>query len=107
MTPAPPPSRIRALKEAGRLELEWPGSRPVEVPFLIVRARCPCAECVNEFTGERILDPSTIPLSIAPVSMSFTGNYALKIVWSDTHATGLYTWDLLAELARDARVSQK
>ncbi len=34
--------------------------------------------------------------------MSFTGNYALKIVWSDGHSTGLYTWDLLAELARDA-----
>lgn len=49
----------------------------------------------------RILDPDTIPADIQPVAMSLTGNYALKIVWSDGHSTGLYTWDLLAEIARD------
>ncbi|MSR56794.1 MAG: DUF971 domain-containing protein [Planctomycetaceae bacterium] len=106
MTPAPPPSRIRAHRQAGGLELEWPGAPPVEVPFHTVRARCPCASCVDEFTGARILDPTTIPSEIAPISMSFTGNYALKIVWTDGHSTGLYTWDLLAELARDSKERQ-
>lgn len=58
--------------------------------------------CIDEFTGERILDPVTIPPDIAPVELSFTGNYALKIRWSDGHDTGLYTWNLLESLAHES-----
>jgi PAS domain S-box-containing protein len=57
---------------------------------------------VDEMTGERILDPATIPADIQPTGLSFSGNYALKIAWSDGHSTGLYTWDLLAEIAQTA-----
>lgn len=71
------------------------------LPFRLVRQRCPCASCIDEITGERILDPQSVPPDIAPTGLSFTGNYALKVVWSDGHSTGLYTWDLLAELARE------
>jgi DUF971 family protein len=99
---ASPPSTIRAHKQKGELELQWPGFPAVMVPFRAVRAQCPCASCIDENTGERILDPTTIPHDIAPSEMSFTGNYALKITWSDGHSTGLYTWDLLAGIARDA-----
>jgi DUF971 family protein len=102
-----PPSRIRAHKPTGQLELEWAGSPAVEVPFRQVRERCPCASCIDENTGERILDPGTIPADIEPAAMSFTGNYALKIAWSDGHSTGLFTWDLLAEIARDAGQPRK
>jgi DUF971 family protein len=97
-----PPTAIRARKATGMLELQWPDTPAVDVPFRSIRARCPCASCIDEITGERLLDPATIPADIAPVGMSYSGNYALKIAWSDGHSTGLYTWDLLAELARDA-----
>lgn len=58
--------------------------------------------CIDEFTGERILDTGTIAADIAPADLSFIGNYALKIRWSDGHDTGLYTWDLLESLARES-----
>src|SRR5260221_9713679 len=95
-----PPTHLRALKDAGLLELDWADGTTSPLPFKLVRARCPCASCVDEFTGERILDETTIPETIVPVKMGFSGNYALKITWSDGHSTGLYTWDLLAEIAR-------
>lgn len=97
---AAPPTHLRALKQAGLLELEWADGTLCRVPFKLLRTHCPCATCVDEITGERILDPSSVPETIVPVKMGFSGNYALKISWSDGHATGLYTWDLLAELAR-------
>ncbi|MFN0050598.1 MAG: DUF971 domain-containing protein [Planctomycetales bacterium] len=95
-----PPTTIRAHRQTGRFEFQWPGGPPLEVPFHHVRAQCPCASCIDEHTGARILDPTTIPPDIHPTGMSFTGNYALKINWSDGHSTGLYTWDLLSEIAQ-------
>ena len=59
---------------------------------------------MNEFTGERILNPETIPESILPTGVTFSGNYALKIDWADGHNTGIYTWEHLQRLASDAQV---
>jgi DUF971 family protein len=81
------------------LELTWQDARTSSLQFRKLRAACPCAVCVNEITGERLVDPATIPEDIEPKSISISGNYAIRIAWSDGHSTGLYTWDLLAELA--------
>ena len=97
---AAPPTAIRALKQDGVFELQWAEGPLHRVPFRLVRILCPCASCIDEITGRRILNPDTVPADVAPVQMSFTGNYALKIVWSDGHSTGLYTWDQLAEVVK-------
>ena len=102
---APPPAHLRARKSEGILEVEWAGSPMAQVPFKLLRSRCPCASCVDENTGKVILDPATISDDIVPTNLGFTGNYALKITWSDGHSTGLYTWDLLAEIAQCTKSS--
>jgi DUF971 family protein len=97
---ANPPTNIRALQEQGRLELHWDDGKVYRIPYKFVRGECPCASCIEEWTGRRLLDLNTVPDDIKPTQISFTGNYALKIVWSDGHSTGLYTWDHLAEICR-------
>lgn len=97
---ATPPRNIRALKERGILELTWDDDSTFQIPFRDVRTACPCASCIEEWTGRRLLDPETIPADIQPVNFKFIGNYALKISWSDGHDTGLYTWDQLSDLCR-------
>ncbi|MFO1020214.1 MAG: DUF971 domain-containing protein [Planctomycetales bacterium] len=92
------PKSIRSLRDQGVLELTWEEGGPYRIPFKLVRAACPCASCIEEWTGRRLLDPATIPEDIHPEQMGFVGNYSLKIHWSDGHNTGLYTWDHLAEL---------
>ncbi|MCA9079566.1 MAG: DUF971 domain-containing protein [Planctomycetaceae bacterium] len=92
------PTAVRALRSAGVFEITWPDGVVALYPFKFLRCECPCAGCVNEFTGERILDPATVPADIAPTAVEMSGNYALKIVWSDNHYTGLYTWDRLDAL---------
>ena len=96
---APPPEKIRALREEKVFELKWPNQEPVRLPFRFVRQHCPCASCIDEFTGAKILDPNSVSPEITPTQMGFRGNYALQIAWSDGHGSGLYTWDHLAELA--------
>ena len=80
------------------IEFEWDDDTSKKVPFFDLRNLCPCATCINELTGEKILDPSTIPEDIHPKDMGFSGNYALKFHWSDEHHTGLYTWDHLKNI---------
>lgn len=92
------PEKIRAIRDQQVLEIEWTPKRVCRYPFKLLRYMCPCASCVNEFTGERILQPEDVPDDVAPEAMEFSGNYALKFHWSDGHHTGLYSWDHLDRL---------
>ncbi|WP_437185031.1 DUF971 domain-containing protein [Planctomicrobium sp. SH668] len=103
---AHPPAKIRALRDAGYFEIQWSNGPLLRYPFKFVRCECPCASCVNEFTGEKMLNPDTIPESVVPDGVSFSGNYALKIQWNDGHNTGLYTWEHLEKLADDSAVKR-
>ena len=97
------PTIIRAVRQDRCFELQWPGGPLCRVPFYQLRCECPCATCIDEFTGRKLLDPANVPADVAPTQLSYVGNYALKIVWSDGHATGLYTWDHLADVANRVR----
>jgi len=57
-----------------------------------------CARCVDEITGERIVDIEGLDPNISIRDLQLVGNYALKIRWSDGHDTGLYTWEHLRRL---------
>lgn len=92
--PAAPPEAID-LNERGEFEIAWPGGRVAIVPGFTLRDLCPCAACIEEGTGRKILDPSTIPLDIRADKIDPVGSYAIQVHWSDGHDTGLYTWDLL------------
>ena len=55
-----------------------------------LRLRCACANCQSEATGERILDPASVPADIIVVDMVLMGNYGVSIHFSDKHTTGIY-----------------
>eukprot|EP00644_Phytophthora_capsici_P009309 jgi/Phyca11/533350/estExt2_fgenesh1_pg.C_PHYCAscaffold_130041 len=59
---------------------------------------CRCAQCIDEFTGEQILDPTAIPDDIHPTAVERKGNYAFAVTWSDGHTSSLYTYDALTAL---------
>ena len=83
---------------AGVLTIEWSDGHRGRVPVRTLRLACPCAECVDEWTGEGRLDEESVPEDIQPVNIEPVGNYALTIAWSDGHGTGIYTYEKLAEL---------
>jgi DUF971 family protein len=97
-----PPKNIRLFKDEKVVEFEWDETLIKKIRFFDLRNLCPCATCINEFTGEKMLDPSTIPEDIFPKEMGFSGNYALKFHWSDGHHTGIYTWDHLKKVCEAA-----
>lgn len=59
-------------------------------PTRELRLRCTCAVCQSEVTGERLLDPNTVPADITVTDMHLAGNYGVGIHFSDGHTTGIY-----------------
>jgi len=55
-----------------------------------LRLRCACAHCQSEATGERLLDPTTVPEDLSVKQMHLVGNYGVGIQFSDNHATGIF-----------------
>jgi DUF971 family protein len=95
--PAEPPESID-VTAGNEVRIVWPGGPQVTLPPKALRDACPCAECIEEGTGRKILDPSTIPDDIRPVEIRGVGNYAVQVEWSDGHSTGLYSWETLRRI---------
>lgn len=86
---SPDPRSVRILWRDGHISL---------YPSRTLRLFCPCASCVNEWTGERTVRESDIPEEIRPTSWNLVGQYALSIGFSDGHDTGIYSFELLRAL---------
>ena len=78
------------------LLIEWDSAGHAWVyPAQALRLACPCAACVEEMSGRPLLDPAGVPESVRPLSVALVGGYGIRIVWSDGHGTGIYTFDRL------------
>jgi ATP-binding protein involved in chromosome partitioning len=62
-----------------------------------LRIACTCAHCQSEATGERLLEPSTVPEDITVTHMDLVGNYGVNIHFSDGHTTGIFRFRALRE----------
>lgn len=81
------------------LNVRWDDGKLTSIPVRQLRLDCPCAACIDEWTGAKLLDPERVAMDVRPVAMEPVGNYAVQIRWSDGHETGLYTWRQLRAYA--------
>ncbi|WP_459554606.1 gamma-butyrobetaine hydroxylase-like domain-containing protein [Lacunimicrobium album] len=97
------PASLKAHQSDKVLAISWPDDESTvhRLPYRFLRGRCPCASCVNEFTGVRVYDIDKVSEDISIAALEYSGNYALKIGWSDNHFTGLYTWPYLQQLTAE------
>jgi DUF971 family protein len=81
------------------LGIEWTDGNKSIFDVVELRRKCRCAVCVDEWTNEKILDPNKISEQVRPRSIESVGRYALKIQFTDGHATGIYTFNYLRNLS--------
>ncbi len=79
--------------------VRWPDGFEKAFNNFELRCACPCARCVDEHTGEKLISPLDVPPDVWVESMQFLGNYAVAFQWSDGHTTGIYSWEYLRKLA--------
>ena len=89
------------IRQAGPRELaiRWSDGRESVYDVRDLRLACGCATCVDEWTGDGLLDPARVPADVHPLNIAPVGRYAIQITWSDGHATGIYPFERLRQLA--------
>lgn len=91
------------LKKDEGLTVEWSDGTRSFYPVVYLRRMSPSAEA-REVRRQLERNPLTVlPASRASGPLTATGaelvgNYAIKILFSDGHETGIYTWDYLRQI---------
>jgi len=74
------------------------GSEPqITLSAFDLRSKCRCANCVEEFTGEKLVRNTELDPEVHPLDIKSVGNYAFGIQWSDGHSS-LYPIEMLKQL---------
>jgi DUF971 family protein len=92
MSDAPVPTEIAVRKAARVLELSY-GDARYQLPFEFLRVHSPSAEVRGHGPGQEVLQTGKRDVDIAAIEP--VGHYAIRLVFSDGHDSGIYSWDLL------------
>ena len=90
------PEEIRLQRDKKTLVLRYDGTEKY-LPAEFLRVYSPSAEVRGHGAGQGVLQTGKAEVTLA--GLEPVGQYALKIVFSDGHDSGLYDWDYLYELA--------
>lgn len=107
------PTNLERIENRG-LRISWSDGTQDEFSVKALRDACPCATCRQRRNNEEEAEakPSSGPMSLPILSaeearpleitgMKPVGNYAYNIAFSDGHDTGIFTFDLLKEIASE------
>lgn len=98
LTPSSPrPIDIRLHQSSRLLELHFDNGTECMLSCEFLRVYSPSAEVRGHGHGQEVLQIGKEDVNI--VGIEPVGNYAIKLVFSDGHDTGLYSWDYLYDLA--------
>ena len=80
------------------VDVEWNDGHKSSYDAKYLRINCGCAECVEEWSNRKLLDPASVPADIRAEDYLMVGRYAVQFLWSDAHYTGIYPFEMLRAL---------
>jgi DUF971 family protein len=90
---------VQIVEESDReISIKWSNDTETRYTAPQLRRSCPCAGCINEWTGEKMLDDGSIGDDVSIAHTSIVGRYALNFHFSDGHDTGIYSFKYLLEM---------
>ena len=105
------PTDVKVRVSTGQgVEITWSDGHASRYDFPYLRERCPCALCNDEREKKARIGASpsraSAPSAVLPMfkprvtakSATAVGNYAVQIEFSDSHATGIYSFEHLREI---------
>jgi DUF971 family protein len=105
------PTDVKVRVSTGQgVEITWSDAHTSRYDFPYLREHCPCALCNDEREKKARIGTSpargSAPSAVLPMfkprvtakSATAVGNYAIQIEFSDSHATGIYSFEHLREI---------
>lgn len=93
------------LKKSESLEISWEDGSSSFLPLRLLRKFCPCASCQGErdLLGRQLLPVvrTTYDGPVTALGAELVGNYAIRLLWSDQHSSGIYSFEYLRRLAQE------
>lgn len=80
------------------VSIKWSDGSKSRYSAAQLRRNCPCASCVNEWTGDKILRDESVADELKFGNISIVGRYALSFHFSDGHDTGIFSFAYLQTL---------
>ena len=87
----PMPTEIVGLLRS-TIAFTWDDGHQTVYAARALRLACHCAHCVEEMTGQQLVDPAKVPENVRARAIHLVGQYAIQIDWSDGHSTGIYNF---------------
>jgi DUF971 family protein len=98
LTPnSPRPIDIKLHQASRLLEIHFDNNTECMLSCELLRVYSPSAEVKGHGPGQEVLQTGKEDVNISAIEP--VGNYAVKLVFTDGHDTGLYSWDYLYYLA--------
>lgn len=94
---SPRPTDIRLHQASRLLEIKFDNNMECQLSCEFLRVYSPSAEVRGHSHGNEVLQVGKEDVNITAIEP--VGNYAIKLVFTDGHDTGLYSWDYLYDLA--------
>lgn len=94
----PQPTDIKLHQASRLLEIHFDNQTECQLSCEFLRVYSPSAEVRGHGVGQEVLQLCKEDVNITAIEP--IGNYAVKLVFSDGHDTGLYSWDYLYYLAK-------
>lgn len=98
-TADPWPTELRVAKDRRNLLVLFDDGSSYDLTAELLRVRSPSAEVQGHSPEQRVTVPGKKEVEIARLEP--VGNYAVRIVFSDGHDTGLFSWDYLRSLGEN------
>ena len=90
------PTEIKLHKKSRKLQISFSDGSCFNLAAEYLRVYSPSAEVTGHGSGGGILVTGKENVNIKEIEP--IGRYAVRLVFDDGHATGLYTWPILYEL---------
>jgi len=89
----PSPTEIKLHQQSKLLELSFADGKTFQLPCEFLRVHSPSAEVRGHGPGQEVLQVGKKDVDITHIEP--VGSYAILLVFSDGHDTGIFSWDLL------------
>ncbi len=93
------PTELRVQDNGAKLLVSFDDGTSYTLSAELLRVESPSAEVKGHGPGQEQLVFGKRHVSITKAEP--IGSYAVRLIFSDTHSTGLYSWSYLAKLGRD------